>query len=333
MFNCNTLHLSPQQLLRTLLQRTINTTKNFTDKNFLAQDQKFSPQDQGFVAQDELFPIKRTRSVYPIRYISPIAHRLAANSTRPAFEIAAGLVTQLLYQCQLLKPSSDLSPSIDIGQGLTIQATSQGYIQFDLSDEAIANYFNYLLHFLPNNPEPSDSSSKLPCPTAALYHRIFLLQHTHARCCSLLRLAHEHHFIQLSSATLENQSSYWQIVDPTVLPWLTAALQFQTNHATELHLIGQIVTVLDALTDWGGDSLSSSTLPASGAKGAMTLLTVAEGLSQAFHESHRYWQLMGNLRTQGRDRLQAHLGLILITQWLLYQLLHDQLAIEVPFQL
>lgn len=333
MFTYNTLQPSPQRLLRTLFQRTTNTTKKSTVKNFLTQDQKFSPPDQRFIAQDGLFPIKRTRNAYPVRYISPIAHRLVANSTQPAFEVAAELVTQLLHQCQLLQHSSDLSLPIDVVQGLTIQATSQGYIQFDFSDEAIANYFNYWLHLLPNNPVPPGFWSKLPFATAALHHRIFLLQHTHARCCSLLRLAHEHHFIQLSPATLEKQSNYWQIAVPTALPWLTETRQFHTNHATELQLIGQLVTVLDALTDWCADSPNSSTLPASRSKGAMMLLTVAEGLSQAFYESHRCWQLMGNLRTQARDRLQAHLGLILITQRLLYQLLHDQLAIEVPFQL
>lgn len=333
MFTCNTLNYSPQRLLRSLLQKTINTIKNSTKKIFVTRGQQSFLQDQQFVVQDGLFPIKRIRNAYPVRYISPIAHRLAANSIQPAFEIAEELVTQLLYQCQSLKRSSDSSLLIDVLQGLTIQATSQGYMQFDFSDGAIVNYLNHLLHFLPKNPESPCSRPKLPLATALLHHRIFLLQHTHARCCSLLRLAHEHHFIQLNSAALENQSNYWQIAAPTALSWLTETQQFRTNHTTELHLIGQIVTVLDTLPNGCTDPLNSSTLPESSSKGAMTLLTLAEGLSQAFYESHQCWQLMGNLRTQGRDRLQAHLGLILITQRLLYQLLHDQLGMEVPFQL
>lgn len=333
MFICNTLISSPKQLLRTLLQKSINITKNSTIKDFCEQ-QHVSPQNQGFVGY-QLFPIKRTRDDYPIRYISPIAHRLAAKSTQSAAELSEEIVTQILvYRSQGFKADFHPSLSKKILLELTFQATTAGYIQFEFSDQAIADYLNLLMHSLPSHPEqPLGSWPQLLSAVPHLHPRILRLQHAHARCCSLLRLAHEKHFIQLTSQIPESGVDRWQITTSMPIPWLTATLQFRTDHATELQLIAHIVTALDTLTDWHSDCPSASTLPASTVKSVITLLTAAEELSQAFHASHQHWQLMGNLRNQGRDRLQTHLGLILITQRLLYQLLQNQLGIEVPFEL
>lgn len=333
MFICNTLSRSPKQLLRTLLQGTITSTSNFTLRNCRDQ-QKVSLPDQGFIEQDQLFPIKRSRNSYPVCYISPIAHRLAAKSTQSASEIAANLVARLrVYQSHQLQNCADSALPRAVLQALTIHATTAGYIQFDFSDQAIAEYLNLLTHSLPSDPDLPSSLAQLSSAVLHLHHRIFLLQHTHARCCSWLRLAHQNKFIQLNSQLPDSQLAYWQITDPKFFPWLNATFQFRTGHATELQLIAHIVTVLDALTEWHSDCPSASTLPASTVKSAITLLTAAEELGQAFHANYQHWQLMGNLRSQGCDRLQAHLGLILITQRLLYHLLQNLVGIEMPFEL
>jgi hypothetical protein len=338
MFICNTLNHSPKQLLRILLQKSISSAKKSTIRDFLSQNQTVSSQNQGLREQDRLFEVKRTRDGYPVRYISPIAHRLGATSTQSVSDLAEELAIQLLIdQSQSVENFSPALPKAVL-QGLTIQSTATGYMQFDFSDPAIAQYFTLVLHSLPGTAESSRAGSELFSAIPQWSERIFRLQYTHARCCSLLRLAHQNHFIQLNLDTSEDQIDRWQIMVPAVLPWLTATLQFRTNHVTELQLIAQIVTVLDALADWSGDPLRSSTLPecastAALQTGVVTLLTTGEGLSQAAHASQRHWQLMGNLREQERDRLQAHLGLILITQRLLYQLLQTHLAIEAPFTL
>lgn len=339
MFICNTLSYSPRQLLQTLLQRSLDITKNSTLGKLWEQYQKVSRQNRGLIKPDRLFSVKRTRDGYPVRYISPIAHRLATNSPQPATEIAQELVTQLLV-CRSPQLENNFSPSprVEVLQALTIQATTAGYIQFDFSDRAIAEYLNLLLHSLPGPPQPPACPPRLSAAIPQLQRRIFRLQHTHARCCSLLRLAHHHRFIQLNPEAPADQIGHWQITSPTPLSWLTATLQFHTDHAAELQLIAQIVAVLDTLADWGCDALPGSARPASTEAastrtGVMTLLSAAEELSQAFQASDQCWQLMGNLRTQGRDRLQAHLGLILITQRLLYQLLQVHLGIETLFAL
>jgi hypothetical protein len=264
---------------------------------------------------------------------------MAASSTQPVAPIAEALATQILAYCSgLLSHNSYPSLHVELLEALAIDATTTGYLEFGFSDAAIANYFNVLIQSLPEDLEPL-AALPLHSIIPDWKHRIFQLQYTHARCCSLLRLAQQHNFFQSTNQPSVKQIEGWQLICPSSFVWLTDTLQFQTNHTTELQIIAHIITVLDALVEWNSISFEPSESSAFSKKGnslqkeVIKLLTACERLSRAFHHSHKHWQLMGDFRTQPQERQQAHLGLIFIIQRLFYCVLQNQLGIVAPFEL
>jgi hypothetical protein len=328
----------PARLLRIILYGTFNSEENSTTNVFDGWMQSLIAQEEPFTEQNSLFGVKRFRDSYPVIYTSAIALRLAPSLSQPVSEVAELIVRQIEANCdRITQHNPDPILPVEVLDKIRITSTNQGYIRFNFTDVAISNYLNLLIQFLPD-------SFKFYPPLS--WHtvlaqgdgRIFQFQHTHARCCSILRLAQEHGMIQLNHQACSNGLEYWQLVSPPVLVWLTDTLQWQTNHPTELQLIASIITTLDALADL---QIASFPVTATASfpretdlkKEVLRLFSVAEGLSQAFHINHQHWQLMGNFRTQPCDRQHAHLGLILITQRLLYHVLYNQLGIEAPFEL
>lgn len=198
----------------------------------------------------------------------------------------------------------------------TVELVNSGWINFYLSDRALAVWLQHLplsetLYHRGVEKEIKEKFSEMD-------GNVFPIQYAHARCCSLLRLAHQQGIIKLNNLDL-NRSS-WQWLEPNPIPWFNSDSEprnFQLVHPAEQHLIGYLLEVVDALEspqqqDW---------------------IKLATFLSQAtldFYGSCRIW---GEVNRQTPNLARARLGLIAVTQFLLRWLLREQIGILAPLEL
>jgi hypothetical protein len=325
---------SPDRLLRIILHRVLYLDENSTISVFNHDRYSLFSDPSPCSVRNQIFAVKRISQGYPIGYTSAIAHRLAAVSHQSAPEIAALLTVQLRSQRSEHSRIHSLTPlPVEVLENLSIRANTAGYIEFNFSDPAIAVWLNSLMASRPDSGWPSPQKCQLSSQIRDWNQRLFRLQHSHARCCSLLRLAAHQQWIQLDTRHPDHHLEHWHITNPQPGFWLDSSQQFHTNHPTELQLISRIMTGLDTLVDYCIPGSNADAAPPAIAKGVKPLLAAAEGLNQAFQATHQHWQLMGNLPAQSRDRRDCHLSLILMTQRLLYALMQQQMGIEMPFEL
>jgi hypothetical protein len=231
----------------------------------------------------------------------------------------------------------------------SIEVVSPGWIQFRLSDRSLANWLQQLIQISPllsnyendsllelqRKGEPGDRETKVKnrdsqeleiTPQGQLSersktaHTLFQVQYAHARCCSLLRLAHREGLIELSN--LECKTSSWQWAKPNLIPWMfddpeSQSRRLRLGHPAERGLMAQLLE--------GTDRISSLT-PASALKLAQSLSTAFE----TFYSACRIW---GEVKTETPQLAQARLGLVGVTQKLLRSLLEDQLDVTAPPEL
>jgi arginyl-tRNA synthetase len=145
---------------------------------------------------------------------------------------------------------------------------------------------------------------------------LFLIQHSHARCCSLLRLAHCEQIICLAHA--DGAPSILQILTPKPIPWLTTDQTSNLTHAAEQALISDLITTIDHLYDL--EDVSS-------------ILKLAQTLSQGFQNFHAACPIFGEIKTANLAIAQARLGLVLATQILLCLILQDIMGQPAPLEL
>ncbi|MBD2036053.1 hypothetical protein H6F76_13595 [Leptolyngbya sp. FACHB-321] len=246
-------------------------------------------------------PFKRASKAIPFIYVCAIAHRLATPS-QPAALIAAQLVDALLQPLHI--------PEEDSLSGIVVQPTATGLLQFELSDRAIASWLDRLLtKALPQQPcMPFTSVERqMLLPTTA----IFEVQYAHARCCSLLRLAHSEGLITLDR--LDVAPLAWRVVNPPSVPWLTSTAQLCLNHPVDRRLLGYLVEALDCLSNESPHRVQQSLRSAQAIAQAM----------QAFHRVHPLWRKTGT----ELNLVVSQLGLLLATQRILYALLADGLGL------
>ncbi|NJP11217.1 MAG: hypothetical protein HC866_18525 [Leptolyngbyaceae cyanobacterium RU_5_1] len=279
-------------------------------------------------------------------YSSAIAHKLAAQRHVSATDLAVE-IAELVTAFTLSQSADCVYPRLPkvVLQNTRVLTTSSGFIQFELKDPAIVGWLDFLI-------QPCSVAASAPCrdainrvstgnrvstsisSTPEFHPKIFAIQHAHARCCSLLRLAHRAHLITLDQPDTDPRN--WQLATPTSVPWLTPDLQLQTNHSTERQLINQLLMTLDELDELG-EQVSLQTLPIPNQEPSSNpeqALRLATNLSQAFQAVHRDIQMMGSHGcAEPGDRRHAHLGLILATQRLLHLLLQNCLGIDAPSEL
>jgi DALR anticodon binding domain len=187
-------------------------------------------------------------------------------------------------------------PTLDF----TVRVWETGWIDFYPSDRALAIWLQQLLQYieLPDvKPVKEEISPNL-----------FVSQYAHARCCSLLRLAHREGLIQLNNL--------WQWEAPHPISWCHCE-KLQLVHLQEQHLIGQILAIVDEL-----DNVS-----------VQTSIKLAINLGQSVLEFDRHCRIWGEVKTEMPQLSQARLGLIAIAQLLLQKLLQEKIGIWAPVEL
>ncbi|WP_181357621.1 DALR anticodon-binding domain-containing protein [Stenomitos frigidus] len=253
----------------------------------------------------QAIPLKRTGKAMPLIYTSAIAHRLAnqmTNQNDPAATIAAQLVDILLEA---------LPDDLGALRGVTVQATVAGLIHFEVGDRAITVWLDQILtNSLPSQRWPPVPMAERERQAMLESAAIFEAQYAHARCCSLLRLAHREAFINLE--TLEALPCDWRLNSFTPLSWLTTSAQLSLNHPADRYLLVQLVDAFDRLSDPSPQRTLAS------------LVRSAQAVSQAFQVFHRTHPLCDHTG-QEPALVTAQLGLLMATQRILYWLLADGL--------
>lgn len=265
----------------------------------------------------ENMPLKRTKDIEKTSYISAIAFKLQIPLQKTPAEIAQGI-----------------NSHIKSGADFTVYVRA-GWIQFQLTESGLANWLQHLSQWNPQNQECHQTGQKIETkdtklapkldskfsPKLETTNNLFLLEYTHARCCSLLRLGDREQLIKLSGIKLSGHSSDWQIIKPSPIPWLNEQNQLRLNSLTERRLISRLITTLDTLST-GKNEVT-----------CQQILKLATELSQdllMFYAANRIWN---ETKTENLALAQARLGLILTTQIVLKLLLEKGLGILPPQQM
>ncbi|AFY94881.1 hypothetical protein [Chamaesiphon minutus] len=243
------------------------------------------------------------------QYVSTIAHRLGAKLSLNPLKI-----------CENLRSPVPNETSIEhCGLELACWYNDSGYIYFQVADSAIDRWLKYI-HYIPLKLELQVDRA-VPIPTVAIY--------THARCCSLLKLAEREKIIaltpdwQISTADRASASSPVAKRDCSANP-LLAQLTSIYDLAAERRLIQTLMAVLDAI--YSNNSLGVNPRPPNWPK-----LTI--DLAQSWLEFYRYCQIFGEIKRQSPHLAIARCELTAIARRYLQLLLENYLGVSVLWEL
>ncbi|WP_338421583.1 DALR anticodon-binding domain-containing protein [Nostoc flagelliforme] len=226
--------------------------------------------------------------------------------------------------------ASDLSGICD--DVFSIQIVPPGWIHFELTHSALATWLQSLVvgsgeeageqgagskgeEFSPLPPAPRPSAS-FQCPMPNL----FAVQYAHARCCSLVLLAHREGLIKLREPVPNPNPAFWSVISPNPLPWLNGDGTLRLNHPDERRLIGELIQVVDNIEC---PDVSDS----------VKWEKVALNLSQAFEKFWSNCRIWGEVKINSPELAQARLGLLMATQSVLRFVLEENLGVFAPLEL
>ena len=315
--------------------------------NIQAQNQHFDASEPRiftpiYQVQPESFPIseisvKLDANHTQVSYVSAIALLLERSWSLPTPEIAQSLIERLIQTTQIIDFDTQFSFSQLVWKNFSFDANSAGLITLKISDQGLAKWLDILIFFLQNlknlldqrnswheNPQihlrdstASDLSfsrithgKDLPCNSTEL----LLAQHSHARCCSLLRLGMQEGLVQLT--TFPRGSG---IGEP--LPWLTENASLRSQHPSERHLIRQICQTIDEISSVNYFSEPKKALKQAGK------------LGQAFSRFYADCLIFNEVRVDDPALAQVRLGLVDLVRSLLHLLLEDGLGVSAPPEL
>jgi arginyl-tRNA synthetase len=316
--NCRVVSVSLQgncAAIAQLLQRQILAAMNLSAMGMTVADLSC-----GVTLTPETIPLHRLPDDTPIIYRSAIAFKLAPVWQLPALDIANQLTASLLASCE--------NPLAQMYLDFNVEVVSPGWINFRLNEQSLATWLQRLIQ-MPLRADPVDDSSlKLQKREVKGDKRLtdtpnyFPVQYAHARCCSLLRLAHRQGLITLKD--LDFNTLGWQVIEPNPISWLnddqkadTEQVVLRLQHPAERRLIAQIIDLPDSISN--PDRLRA--------------VKLASTLSKAFEPFYSSCRIWGEVKTQTPKLAQARLGLVEVTRGVLRSLLQDQLGVPAPVEL
>ncbi|NHC37573.1 DALR anticodon-binding domain-containing protein [Scytonema millei] len=166
-----------------------------------------------------------------------------------------------------------------------------------------------------NNYQLPTTNYQLPTTNS-----LFPIQYAHARCCSLLHMAHREKIITITSRNSDINSSCLQVISPQPIPWLSDA-KICLQHPSELNLLLESIAVLDDL------------YCPNPTRKSLNWLKIALNLSQAFQTFYSQCRIWGEVKNQNLNLAQGRLGLVAIAQSLFRILLVEVLNSCAPLEL
>ncbi len=228
--------------------------------------------------------VSRLSSVTPITYRCAIAMQLSRHCSLSPWQISQQVFSFL--ETQLTSDNGEF-PQLT----LTMKLVEPGWLDFQVSDRALAFWLQFLGEGMLKQPKSPKISSNT--------ENLFPIEYTYARCCSLLRLGEQQGLISLHSKTLADLSWPWK--DPNPIPWLTDTHQLRLQDRTALVLLSQIIITVDRFVNHASESWNK----------------LATQLSESVLNFERYCRIFGELAQNNPQLAQARLGLIAVSQHLL----------------
>ena len=275
-----------------------------------------------------IFPLNRAKNSTRVLYVSAIALKLAKTWQQTPQAIAAQLIETLEPLC---------CPNF------AVKVVPGGIIELELTDAGLGFWLQRL------------AQTKLPVPESPILSpvvcadRLFPIQYSHARCCSLLRMAHRDRLISIAQPDVATAPQIWSLTAPNPIPWLDKGDQLRLVHPAERNLISQLIAVLDNLAPILGNCTQEKPVPTqnnivgtrhcrllyhSGATGIdINYLKIANSLSVAFQTFYSQCRIWGEVKIETPKLAQARLGLVLATQSLLRFILEELLSAVAPLEL
>jgi hypothetical protein len=279
----------------------------------------------------EKFPINRVQRLDRICYVSAIALKLSQQQSGSSVELAHCIAEDLRLplppdteqRVNVSEPAFSREVGRQVEGNFTVEVKPPGWIYLSLTDRGLAAWLQGLVEFTDwGDRQPTTSTPSLSPPStistiSTLPKAIdpFQILHSHARCCALLRSGIRENLIHLHKA---DRHGYHHLNHPYSIPWLTAEQVLQCQQPLEQQLMGQIIEVMDYLSE------PKPAIPKQ--------WRLAQELSQAFYQFHANCQIFGEVKASGRNLAQARLGLVLICQRLLQRLLQN-LQVHAPTEL
>ncbi|QHG16114.1 glutamate acetyltransferase [Nostoc sp. ATCC 53789] len=284
--------------------------------------------------KDKKTPLHKDRDVNRVLYTSSVSLQLSKSQNRKAMELASAIASNLSRTC---------------GDVFTIQIVPPGWIHFELTHSTLATWLQSLVVGSLGGREQGAGSrgagdkgtrsenlkqvfplvSNSPCPQVLfpipnsqcpIPNSIFAVQHAHARCCSLVLLAHREGLIKLKQPVTNTSQGFWDVISPNPLPWLNCDQTLRLNHPGERRLIAELIQVVD--------NIESPDI-----KGSVKWEKLALNLSQAFEHFWSNCRIWGEVKVTLPELAQARLGLLMATQSVLRYVLEEKLGVFAPLEL
>lgn len=273
-----------------------------------------SSPDLALLTQHQHISLYQAKSSSQFLYISPIAFHLSKVKKIPALELANAIAllldSQVEYYCRQ-------STSPNLLQNCTLEVVPPGWIHIEITQPGLAAWLQHLVIY---PPQLQNCREKEYCQlTQTDTDWMFAAQYAHARCCSLLQMAHREKLITLKELP-ETSSAVFLPVTPSPIPWLNGQ-KLRYFHPTERTLIFQLLATLDDFY-CSGTSLQLKIWE-----------KAALNLSQIFQTFYSCCQIWGEVKMQTLELSQARLGLVMATQISLRLLLQDKLGVTAPVEI
>lgn len=260
-------------------------------------------------------PLQLTQDKNQFDYLSAVGVKLAARSPNSPEKI----VEQILTEWSTKFPESL--------QYFSISSISSGLLLWKIHDIFLAQWLQFLIKItLPSSQLLSSTFLLKSEQLKPSFSQLFPLQYTHARCCSLLRLADQENLINLEinqknlPSLLPNSSQ--NLLNFSSIPWLNQRKILLFNHPLERHLIHYFLLILDRLAPNNLSQISPQ-----------KVIKIGHEFTQIFDQFYRKFPFFGDHKINFPQENQARLGLVLITQKLLHFILEDLLQIYAPLSL
>ncbi len=242
----------------------------------------------------------RVKDCCKVLYTSGVAFQLEKAQKIPALEIATAITSRLSALAELMSATED---------DFSVQVVPPGWIYFYVGALTVAKRLQSLAQA---PPWWGDGEMGEVLRLSLSSSQLFAVQYAHARCCSLVRLAHRQGLISLSEPEPQVSPPFWSVSAPDPIPWLDANQQLCLVDPAECNLLRSLLQLLDDI---------SCCYPSPHHPTSPSWEKAALDLSQAFQNFHSRCQIWGEVRMNS-ELAQARIGLVMATQsvlWLLLQ--------------
>ncbi len=268
------------------------------------------PSPESLAAHKELkletSALRKTNDYRKIIYKSAIALKLAHLWQLAPMEVAEKLAQYC--QNQGVNTLMGNTPSA-VAADIEVTVVPPGLLLFELTDGGIAVWLQYFCEGVPLSVGGGDLQFLVP-------DALFQIQYSHARCCSLLRMAssgdRQGLLPDTNTLTLETRN---------LISWEGLDGGLRLNHPAERCLIWQLFSIWDLL-------YFPTATPEK-----INWQKAATALSEAFQIFYSQCRIFGEVKIANRELTKARLGLIVVTKYLLRSLLEEKLKIQAPTEL